>query len=391
MEDVYLFEALRTPFGSFGGSLSDVPATDLATTVIREIIKKYDLPSDAVDEVILGQVIQGAARQAPARQAMRNAGLSDKTHAMTINKVCGSGLKSVMLAAQSIMLGDSDLVLAGGMESMSMAPYALEKGRYGYKMGNGKIIDTMIVDALEDPYSGKHMGEITEGSIEKNNISREEQDEYAIRSYTLSQRAIQKGIFKDEIVPVTKKSKKGDIVVDTDEEPGRGKVEKITGLKPVFKKDGTITAGNASTINDGAAVLLVGSKKAGEKYGLRPKAKIIAYSTNSIHPDDFGEAPIGAIEKILAKSGFNKNDIDLYEINEAFSAVPLMAIKKVGLEFDKVNVNGGAVSLGHPVGASGGRLAATLLRELEARDKKYGIASLCIGGGESVAILIEKT
>jgi len=391
MEDVYLFEALRTPFGSFGGSLSDVPATDLATTVIREIIKKYDLPSDAVDEVILGQVIQGAARQAPARQAMRNAGLSDKTHAMTINKVCGSGLKSVMLAAQSIMLGDSDLVLAGGMESMSMAPYALEKGRYGYKMGNGKIIDTMIVDALEDPYSGKHMGEITEGSIEKNNISREEQDEYAIRSYTLSQRAIQKGIFKDEIVPVTKKSKKGDIVVDTDEEPGRGKVEKITGLKPVFKKDGTITAGNASTINDGAAVLLVGSKKAGEKYGLRPKAKIIAYSTNSIHPDDFGEAPIGAIEKILAKSGFNKNDIDLYEINEAFSAVPLMAIKKVGLEFDKVNVNGGAVSLGHPVGASGGRLAATLLRELIARDRRYGIASLCIGGGESVAILIEKT
>lgn len=391
MEDVYLFEALRTPFGSFGGSLSDVPATDLATTVIREIIKKYDLPSDAVDEVILGQVIQGAAKQAPARQAMRNAGLSDKTHAMTINKVCGSGLKSVMLAAQSIMLGDSDLVLAGGMESMSMAPYALEKGRYGYRMGNGKIIDTMIVDALEDPYSGKHMGEITEGSIEKNNISREEQDEYAIRSYTLSQKAIQKGIFKDEIVAVTKKSKKGDIVVDTDEEPGRGKIEKITSLKPVFKKDGTITAGNASTINDGAAVLLVGSKKAGEKYGLRPKAKIIAYSTNSIHPDDFGEAPIGAIEKILAKSGFNKNDIDLYEINEAFSAVPLMAIKKLGLEFDKVNVNGGAVSLGHPVGASGGRLAATLLRELIARDKKYGIASLCIGGGESVAVLIEKT
>ncbi len=391
MEDVYLFEALRTPFGSFGGSLSDVPATDLATTVIREIIKKYDLPSDAVDEVILGQVIQGAAKQAPARQAMRNAGLSDKTHAMTINKVCGSGLKSVMLAAQSIMLGDSDLVLAGGMESMSMAPYALEKGRYGYRMGNGKIIDTLIVDALEDPYSGKHMGEITEGSIEKNNISREEQDEYAIRSYTLSQKAIQKGIFKDEIVAVTKKSKKGDIVVDTDEEPGRGKIEKITSLKPVFKKDGTITAGNASTINDGAAVLLVGSKKAGEKYGLRPKAKIIAYSTNSIHPDDFGEAPIGAIEKILAKSGFNKNDIDLYEINEAFSAVPLMAIKKLGLEFDKVNVNGGAVSLGHPVGASGGRLAATLLRELIARDKKYGIASLCIGGGESVAVLIEKT
>ncbi|HCW92581.1 MAG TPA: acetyl-CoA C-acetyltransferase [Flexistipes sinusarabici] len=390
MEEVYLFEALRTPFGSFGGSLSDVPATELATTVIKEIIKKYDLPNDAVDEVILGQVIQGAARQAPARQAMRNAGLSDKAHAMTINKVCGSGLKSVMLAAQSIMLGDSDLVLAGGMESMSMAPYALEKGRYGYKMGNGKIIDTMIADALEDPYSGNHMGEITERSIKKNNISREEQDEYAIRSYTLSQNAIQKGTFKNEIVPVTKKSKKGDIVVDTDEEPGRGKIEKITSLKPVFKKDGTITAGNASTINDGAAVLLAGSKKAGEKYGLQPKAKIIAYSTNSIHPDDFGEAPIGAIEKILKKSGFKKEDIDLYEINEAFSAVPLMAIKSLGLDFDKVNVNGGAVSLGHPVGASGGRLTATLLRELIARDKKYGIASLCIGGGESVAVLIEK-
>jgi acetyl-CoA C-acetyltransferase len=308
---------------------------------------------------------------------------------MTINKVCGSGMKSIMLAAQSIMLGDSEVAIAGGMESMSQSPYALDKARFGYRMGDGKIFDLMVFDALIDPYSGRHMGEITEESIAKNNISRQEQDDYAIRSYTLSQKAVESGRFDVEIVPVIKQSKKGEVVVNKDEEPFKGDISKLPTLRPVFKKDGTITAGNASTINDGAAAVLLASSEAVKKYNLKPKAKLIAYSTNSIHPDDFGEAPVGAIEKIWKKTGLSKDDIGLYEINEAFSAVPLFAIKKLGLDINKVNVNGGAVSIGHPVGASGGRLVVTVLNEMILRKEKYGLATLCIGGGEAVAVLLE--
>ncbi|UOD35533.1 thiolase family protein [Deferribacteraceae bacterium V6Fe1] len=389
MKNVYIVEALRTPFGSYGGSLADVHVADLGATVIKGLVEKTGIDVDAIDEVILGQVLMGGSGQAPARQAMRKAGLKDKTHAMTINKVCGSGMKAIMLAAQSIMLGDSEVAIAGGMENMSNTPYALDKARFGYRMGNGNILDLMIFDALLDPYSGRHMGEITEESIAKNNVSRQEQDEYAIRSYTLSQKAVEGGRFDTEIVPVVKQSKKGEVVVNRDEEPFKGDISKLPSLRPVFKKDGTITAGNASTINDGAAAVLLASEDAVKKYGLKPKAKLAAYSTNSIHPNDFGEAPVGAIEKIWAKTGLSKDDIGLYEINEAFSAVPLFAIKKLGLDINKVNVNGGAVSLGHPVGASGGRLVTTILNEMILRKEKYGLATLCIGGGEAVAVLLE--
>ncbi|MEF3254734.1 MAG: thiolase family protein [Deferribacterales bacterium] len=390
MKTVYFIDGLRTPFGSFGGALSDIPAPELAAQLIKKLQDKYNLPPDAADEVIIGQVIQGGSKQAPARQAMRLAGLSDSVHAMTINKVCGSGLKSFMLGVQSILLGDSSLVYAGGMENMSMAPFALDKARYGYRMGHSKIYDLMIYDALQDPYSGKHMGEITEESIKKNGLTRKEQDEYAIRSYTLAQLAIEKNIISSEILPIVKQTKKGDVVIDKDEEPFKGDISKIETLKPAFTKDGCITAGNASKINDGAAIGILADEEAVKKYGFQPKIRIVAYATNSIHPDDFGEAPIGAIEKVVAKAKLSLNQIDLFEINEAFSAVPLMAIKKLKLDINKVNVNGGAVAFGHPVGASGARLLITLARELVASNKKYGIATLCIGGGEAVAILIEK-
>ncbi|PLX68848.1 MAG: acetyl-CoA C-acyltransferase [Denitrovibrio sp.] len=390
MKNVYIVEALRTPFGSFGGSLSDVPATLLAATAMKSVLEKSGMPPEAVDEVILGQVIQGGVGQAPARIAMRSAGLPDKTHAITINKVCGSGLKSVMLGVQSILLGDSSVVMAGCMENMSAAPYAMFRARDGFRMGNGEVVDLMLHDALLDPYSGLHMGVITEAANEKYGITREEQDEYAVRSYTLASKAVSEGIFDYEVSPVVKKTRKGDVVVDKDEEPGRGKIEKITTLSPVFKKDGGITAGNASSINDGACAVLVADDASVQKYGLTPKAKIIAYTTNSIHPDDFGQAPVGAIKKLLEKAEMSVNDIDLFEINEAFSSVPVIAARECGLNIDRLNVNGGAVALGHPVGASGARLITTLVRELKLRNKKYGVASLCIGGGEAVAMLIER-
>mgnify|MGYP005848189885 CR=1 FL=1 len=389
MRKVYLVEGLRTPFGSLGGSLADVHVAALGATVIKGLVEKLQLDPSEIDEVILGEVLQGGSAQAPARQAMRMAGLPDKVHAMTVNKVCGSGMKSIMLADQSIMLKDSEIAIAGGMESMSMAPYALQKARFGYRLGDAPLIDLLVYDALQDPYSGKHMGLITEDSITKNNISRKEQDDYAIRSYELSQQAVNSGRFSLEIVPVIKSTKKGEVVIDKDEEPFKGDVSKIPSLKPVFKKDGSITAGNASTINDGAAAVVLASEDAVKKYSFKPVAELLAYATNSIHPNDFGEAPVGAIQKILQKSGLKKEDIGLFEINEAFAAVPLMAINQLGLDINKVNVNGGAVSIGHPVGASGGRLTVTLAHEMRLRNVQYGIATLCIGGGEAVAILLK--
>jgi acetyl-CoA C-acetyltransferase len=390
MSNVYLVESLRTPFGSFGGALSDVPAVDLAAAVIKKILEKTELPADAIDEVILGQVIQGGIGQAPARMAMLKAGLPIQTHAMTINKVCGSGLKSMMLASQSIRTGDSDLVIAGGMENMSMAPYAMPNGRYGARMGDTKLIDLMMHDALQDPYSGLPMGTLTEGSVERCGIEREAQDDLAARSYTLAVKAIEEGILDEEIVPYVKQTRKGDVVVDKDEDPFKGRVDKLSSLKPCFKKDGTITAGNASNINDGAAITLLASEEAVKKYNLKPKAKLIGYGTNSIEPEYFGEAPVGAIERAIANAGLKVEDIDLFEINEAFAAVTLIAVRKLGLDIDKVNVNGGACAFGHPVGASGGRLVSTLVREMQARESKYGLATLCIGGGEAVAAVFER-
>jgi acetyl-CoA C-acetyltransferase len=390
MSEVFVVEALRTPFGSFGGVLADVEAPKLAATVIRGLIEKTGLAADAVDEVIVGQVLSGGCGQAPARQAMRAAGIPDTVPAMTINKVCGSGLKAIMLGAGSIKLGDAGLVIAGGMENMSLAPYILKKARTGYRMGHGELLDLMIYDGLQDPYTGRHMGEIGEESAARNGISREQQDEYALRSYQLAQAAVSNSLFSDEIVPVIKKGKKGDEIIDTDEEPFKGDATKLAQLRTVFRKDGTITAGNASTINDGAALALLTDEEGLKKYNLTPKARIVATATASLHPDYFPEAPVGAIEKVCAKAGLSVGDIDLFEINEAFASVALIAIKSHKLDLAKVNVNGGACAIGHPIGASGARLAATVIRELHRRKARYGLATLCIGGGEAVAVIFER-
>ncbi|HEX8960147.1 MAG TPA: thiolase family protein [Geobacteraceae bacterium] len=390
MTEVHVIESLRTPLGSFGGGLSEVEAPQLAATVIRELLRRSALAGEAVDEVIIGQVLSGGAGQAPARQALRQAGLPDSVPALTINKVCGSGLKALMLGAGSIRLGDADIVIAGGMENMSLTPYLLSKGRYGYRMGNGELVDLLIHDGLKDPYSGQHMGAIAEATAEKHSLTREEQDAFALASYRKAQAALKDGIFQDEIVPVVKKGRKGDVTLSEDEEPFKVDFDKLAGLRGAFKKDGTVTAGNASTINDGAALTLLAGSEAVKKHGLKPKARLVAYASHSQHPDQFTEAPVGAIEKVLARAGLKTGDIDLFEINEAFAAVTMLAIRKLRLDPEKVNVNGGAVAIGHPLGASGGRLTATLVRELHRRQARYGLATLCIGGGEAVAAIFER-
>ena len=390
MKDVFVVESLRTPFGSFGGVLSDVEAPKLAATVIGASLERTGLDPAAVSEVILGQVLSGGAGQAPAPQAMRLAGIPDVVHAMTINKVCGSGLKSIMLGAGSIMLGDSSLVVAGGMENMSLTPFILKKARYGYRMGHGELLDLMIYDGLQDPYSGKHMGDIAEAAVAKHGFSREEQDAFAARSYRLAQEAVKSGMFKDEIVPVVKNGKRGDEVVADDEEPFKVDFAKLTQLRPAFKKDGTITAGNASSISDGAAMTLLADEGAMKKHNLKPRARLVAYATYSMHPELYTDAPVGAIQAACARAGLAIADIDLFEINEAFAAVTMIAIKQLGLDPAKVNVNGGACAIGHPIGASGARLAATVIRELHKRQSRYGLATLCIGGGEAVAVIFER-
>ena len=389
-EEVYVVDGLRTPFGSFGGVLSDIAAPQLAAAVMKGLLGRNALPAEAVNEVILGQVLSGGCGQAPARQAMRAAGLPDAVPALTINKVCGSGLKAIMLGSDSIQLGNADVVLAGGMENMSLAPYFLKKARNGYRMGNGEIIDLMVYDGLTDPYTGGHMGDIGEKSAAHFGVGREEQDAFATRSFKLSQAAITAGVFKDEIVPVTRSVRGVETVISDDEEPFKVNFDKISTLKAVFKKDGTITAANASSISDGSAMLLLANKQALSKHNLTPKARIVAYATESRHPDNFPDAPIGAIEKACAKAGLSLDDIDLFEINEAFALVTLLAVKGLNLPVEKVNVNGGACAIGHPIGASGARLAATVVRELHARNLRYGLATLCIGGGEAVAVIFEK-
>jgi acetyl-CoA C-acetyltransferase len=390
MKEVFVVEAVRTPFGSFGGALADVEAPVLGGSVIKALLERAGLDPVHVDEVIAGQVLGAAVGQAPARQAMRRAGIPDAAHAMSINKVCGSGLKSIMLGAGSIMLEDSSVVVAGGMENMSQAPFVLKKARYGYRMGHGEIADLMIYDGLQDPYSGRHMGEIAEESVSRHGLTREAQDAFAVRSYQLAQQAVKGGVFSDEIVPVTKKGRGGEVVVSEDEEPFKVDFNRLTQLKPVFKKDGSITAANASTINDGAAFTLLAGGAAVKRHHLTPKARIVSYATCSLHPDQYADAPVGAIQRACDRAGLKVSDIDLFEINEAFAAVALIAIKELGLDPDKVNVNGGACAIGHPIGASGGRLAATVVRELRQRQARYGLATLCIGGGEAVAVIFER-
>ncbi|HBA88193.1 MAG TPA: acetyl-CoA C-acetyltransferase [Geobacter sp.] len=390
MKEVFVVEALRTPFGSFGGMLGTVEAPQLAATVMKGLLEKSGLSPEAVDEVIVGQVLSGGCGQAPARQAMRHAGIPDSAHAMTVNKVCGSGLKAIMLGGDSIRLGESEVVIAGGMENMTLAPYLLKKGRNGYRMGHGELLDLLIYDGLQDPYSGRHMGEIGEESAARAGLSRADMDAYAARSYRLAQTAVNGGIFADEIVPVITKGRKGEEILDRDEEPFKGDIAKLPDLRPAFRKDGGITAGNASTISDGAALALLTGEAGLKKYGLKAKARIVASATGSLHPDYFPEAPVGAIQNACKKAGLSIADIDLFEINEAFASVPLLAIKALNLPLDKVNVNGGACAIGHPIGASGGRLAATLIAELHRRSARYGLATLCIGGGEAVATIFER-
>lgn len=390
MEDVFVVEALRTPFGSFSGALADQSAAQLAAGVMRGLLQYSSLSPEAVTEVIVGQVLSGGCGQAPARQAMRGAGIPDQAHALTINKVCGSGLKAIMLGADSIRLGESEIVIAGGMESMSQAPYFLRKARGGYRLGHGELLDLLIYDGLQDPFTGRHMGEVGDDSARRNNLSRADQDAFAQRSYLLAQEAVAGGIFAEEIVPVVKKGRKGDETVERDEEPFKGDSSKLAGLRPAFGKEGTITAGNASSINDGAAFCLLSSAEGVKRHRLAPKARLVAYATASLHPDYFPEAPVAAIERVCAKAGIALGDIDLFEINEAFASVALLAVRKLDLPLEKVNVNGGACALGHPIGASGGRLAATIVRELRKRQARYGLATLCIGGGEAVAAIFER-
>lgn len=384
-----ILSAVRTPIGSYLGSLSSFTAPQLGSIVIKEAVKRSGISPDEFEEAIMGCVLQGGMGQAPARQAAIYAGLPQSVECMTINKVCGSGLKSVMLADQSIRCGDGNVFVAGGMESMSNAPYILSKARTGYRMGNGELIDMMINDGLWDCYNNFHMGNAGELCAKEYSISREEQDEYAVMSYKRALEATEKGYFSEEIIPVELKTKAGTELINTDEEPTKVKFDKIPTLKPAFQSGGTVTAANASSINDGASALIVTSEEYASRNGIAPIAKIIAHCSYAHAPEWFTTAPTYAIQKVLKKANMDINDIDLFEINEAFAVVPIITARNLGISYDKINIHGGAVSLGHPIGASGARILTTLIYALKKLGKKYGIASLCIGGGEANAMIIE--
>jgi acetyl-CoA C-acetyltransferase len=384
-----ILSAVRTPIGAFLGSLSALKAPELGAVVIKEAVNKAGIKPEDVSEVIMGNVLQGGVGQAPARQAAIYAGLPKSVPAMTINKVCGSGLKSVMLADQAIRCGDAEIVVAGGQESMTNAPYFLPRARAGYRMGNGELIDMMINDGLWDVYNKMHMGNAGELCAEEYNISREDQDEYAIMSYKRALAAQENGWFKDEIVPVEIKTRKGSVVVDVDEEPAKVNFDKVKTLRTVFKKDGTVTAANASSIDDGASALVVTSETKAQELGAKPLAKIIAHDSFAQEPEWFTTAPIHAIKKVLQKAGMQLDDIELFEINEAFAVVPMIAARELNIPYDKINIHGGAVSLGHPIGASGARVLTTLIHAMKLKGYKYGLATLCIGGGEASAMIIE--
>jgi len=389
MKDVVIVSAVRTPIGSYLGTLASLTAPQLGAIVIKEAVKRSGLKPEDINEVIMGCVLPAGLGQAPARQAAIFAGLPVSVQCTTINKMCGSGLKAVMMAAQAIIAGDADIIVAGGMESMSNVPYYLEKARTGYRMGNGTIIDGMIKDGLWDVYNNFHMGNAAELCSRELKISRAEQDEFAIASYKKALNAIEQGYFKDEIIPVEIKDKKGVTTVSEDEEPKKTNFEKGLQLKPAFEKDGTVTAFNASKINDGASALVIMSREKADELGIKPLAKIVAQTSFAQQPEWFTTAPAYAIMNVAKKAGVNLNDIDLFEINEAFAVQALSVIKVANLEPDKININGGAVALGHPIGASGARILTTLLYALKRTGKTKGIASLCIGGGEASAVYVE--
>lgn len=390
MRKAVIVSAKRTPIGSFQGTLSTVPATTLGSIAIKSVLDDVNLDYSLVDEVIMGNILSAGLGQAPARQAAIFAGLPVQTECLTINKMCGSGLKAVMLAHQAIQVGDADIIVAGGMENMNLSPYLLPKARTGYRMGNGEIIDSMIKDGLWDVYNDFHMGSCAEACARDFKFTREELDEFAVNSYKRALKAQEEGLFNDEIVPVTVKSRKGETVIDKDEEPGNVKFDKISSLRPAFEKDGVVTAANSSKINDGASAVLVMSEEKAKELGLNPIAEIVAQASAARAPIEFTTAPADAIQKVLKKANLTKDDIDLYEINEAFAVVSLAVNKLVGLKMDNVNVNGGAIALGHPIGASGARILTTLLYQMKRQNAELGLASLCIGGGEASALIVKK-
>ena len=390
MNEVVIAGAVRTPIGTFGGAFAETPATQLGSIAIAEAIKRAGVAPDQVDEVIMGNVLTAGLGMNPARQASISAGIPDNVPATTVNKVCGSGLKTVALAAQAIMLGDADIVVAGGMEGMSSAPYLLPKARYGYRMGNGEVVDHMIKDGLWCALENCHMGMTAENVATEHEISRADQDEFSARSQQKTAAAWEAGRFGGEVVPVTLKGKKGDIVVDRDEHfRADTTVEVLAKLRPAFTPDGSVTAGNASGINDGGAAVVVLSRKKAEELGVKPMASIRSYASAGVPPRVMGVGPVPATQKALAKSGLSIGDMDLIEANEAFAAQSLAVGRELGWDWARVNVNGGAIALGHPIGASGTRILVTLLHEMARRDAKRGLATLCIGGGQGIAMIVE--
>jgi len=389
-ETIVIVSATRTPMGSFQGDFTPLSANELGGVAIKAAVEKAGLQPQQVDEVIFGNVLTAGQGQAPARQAAIKAGLPISTGAVTLNKVCGSAMKAVMLAADAIKAGSASVVVAGGMESMTNAPYLLKKARGGYRLGHDKIYDHMMLDGLEDAYEeGRSMGLFGEDCAAKYNFTRQKQDDFAVASVQRAQSAIASGAFKEEITPVTIKDRKGERVVDTDEGPGRIKPEKIPTLKPAFKKDGTVTAAASSSINDGAAAVVLMTESRAKELGCKPLARIVSYATHSQEPGWFTTAPVQASEKALKKAGWQVGDVDLWEVNEAFAVVPMALMHELKVPHDKVNVNGGACALGHPIGASGARIIVTLLYALKKRGLKKGLATLCIGGGEGTAMALE--
>ncbi|MDQ2819441.1 MAG: acetyl-CoA C-acetyltransferase [Pseudomonadota bacterium] len=391
MEEVVIVAAGRTAVGKFGGTLAKIPATELGAHVIKHLLAQIGLDPASVNEVIMGQVLTAGAGQNPARQATIKAGLPDMVPAFTVGKVCGSGLKATHLAAQAIKCGDADIIVAGGMENMSASPHVLNGSRDGFRMGDVKLVDTMIVDGLWDVFNQYHMGVTAENVAKKFDISRAEQDEFALRSQQKAEAAHKEGKFKDEIIPLEIPSKKGPVVFDTDEYPKHGSsLEALASLRPAFNKEGTVTAGNASGLNDGAAAVIMMSASKAKELGIKPLARIKAYSSAGLDPSIMGMGPVSASKLCLQKAGWTHEDLDLMEINEAFAAQAIAVNKEMGWDTSKINVNGGAIALGHPIGASGARVLVTLLHEMIRRDAKRGLASLCIGGGMGVALAIER-
>ena len=392
MHEVVIVAATRTAIGSFQGSLAKIPAPELGAIVVRSLLEQSGVAPEQVDEVILGQVLTAGSGQNPARQTAIHAGLPFSTPAFTLNKVCGSGLKALHLAAQAIRCGDAEIVIAGGQENMSLSPYVMPGARTGLRMGHGKVVDTMIEDGLWDAFNDIHMGITAENLVDKYNLTREQQDTFAAASQQKASAAIAAGRFVDEITPVSIPQRKGEpIIFDTDEQPRDGTTAESLGkLRPAFKKDGSVTAGNASTLNDGAAAVMLMSAEKAKELGLPILARIVAYANAGVEPTIMGIAPVAATQKCLSKAGWSLADLDLIEANEAFAAQALSVNQELGWDTEKINVNGGAIAMGHPIGASGCRILVTLLHEMQRRDAKKGLATLCIGGGQGVALAIER-